>query len=752
MELFRETVLGTIVTELAVFTNTSAEKLISGYQDLFGRYVDTGKLQGLLEASMPKENWKMIQRARRLALGDKEPGSRPVSPLRSVFSDLSPDGSCPRVMYYTPEELSVDNTIPMPGYKVKTCGFKKLRDRFFREMDLLVQSSPKDFDSFLIVLDTLMKKYLWSIPAAGKGSEDISLYDSVKTAVAITAALIKADYRDVPYIMAAGQLSGFQNYIFAASKAGAKGAAARLCSRSFYMDTVVSALAHFIIHKFKLPMLNILMLSHGRFYILLPFIKDAEQILAEAEKSAAEFLYKKFSGSLSFELVWERVSDEGILHYSDTITRLYGRIKRKKNQFLKTVLTENGRWNPDRFIVCHDLLHKSMCTACRSAFAKSGERMCANCEIDTEIGRRLPQIRQFSFSRGKGQYELLDGYYLNLEDRKEDREDYLTMVSDSAVSSGMYDMPFAIYHTAYHAPVKYTGYSAEIKTFHETAGRARGCKKLGILKMAVDMPDLLPSEELQRDGMDTDAISRLHTLYRMLELFFHAHLHSTAEKVCKDIYCVFSGRDRLLLIGPWSEMPGLAIEIHKKFREFTGFHPCITLSAAICTADGRGHISARADNCGKRLEEVRRKINDTGCPDKGRGSGIYFLGESMPWEDFEKQIGIGERFAAAIRNVGSEVVRRLGNYSRMYRDYLNTGSMDSLMFLPMLSADMAENSDIIRKNRWFENYIGYLYKKASNYRQVEKEFYYAEFSIKYALQLTEGTAGNEIRADYYNKR
>ena len=88
----------------------------------------------------------------------------------------------------------------------------------------------------------------------------------------------------------------------------------------------------------------------------------------------------------------------------------------------------------------------------------------------------------------------------------------------------------------------------------------------------------------------------------------------------------------------------------------------------------------------------------------------------------------------------------------MYRDYLNTGSMDSLMFLPMLSADMAENSDIIRKNRWFENYIGYLYKKASNYRQVEKEFYYAEFSIKYALQLTEGTAGNEIRADYYNKR
>ena len=41
MELFRETVLGTIVTELAVFTNTSAEKLISGYQDLFGRYVDT---------------------------------------------------------------------------------------------------------------------------------------------------------------------------------------------------------------------------------------------------------------------------------------------------------------------------------------------------------------------------------------------------------------------------------------------------------------------------------------------------------------------------------------------------------------------------------------------------------------------------------------------------------------------------------------------------------------------------------------
>ncbi len=752
MELFRETILGTIVTELAVFANTSAEKFIFRYQDLFGRYVDTEKLQVLLEASMPKENWKIIQRARRLSLGGEEPGSRPVSPLRSVFSDLSPDGSCPGAMYYNPGELSVHNTIPVPGYKVKTCGFSKLRAQFFSEMDLLIPNSPENFDSFLIVLDILMKKYLWGIPAAGNGNEDISLYDSIKTAVAITAALVKAAHRDVPYIIAAGQLSGLQNYVFAVSGTGAEGSAARLCSRSFYMNAVISALAHLMIHKFKVPMSNILMLFNSRFYILLPFTEDAEQRLAESEKSTAEFLYKKFSGSLSFELVWEQVSDEGILHYSDTITRLYSRIERKKNQFLKTVLTEDGRWNPDRFIVCHDLFHKSMCTACGSAFANAGESMCENCKMDTEIGRKLPQIRQFSFSRGKGQYELLDGYYLNLEDREEDRVDYLTIVSDSAAEGGMYDRPFAIYHAAYHGPVRYTGYSAEIKAFHETARRSRGCKKLGILKMAVDMPDPLLSEELQRGRMNADAISRINTLYRMLELFFHVHLHSITEKVCKNIYSVFSGRDRLLLIGPWSEMPGLAIEIHKKFSEFTGFHPYITLSAAICKADGPGHISARADNCGKRLEEVQRKIKETIYPDEGRGGGIYFLGESMSWEDFEKQISIGERFASAIRNVGSAAVKRLGNYSRMYRDYLNTGAPDKLMFLPMLSADMAENSDIIRKNRWLENYVGYLYKKASNYRQIEKEFYYAEFSIKYALYLTEGTAGNEIRADYYNKR
>ncbi len=255
--------------------------------------------------------------------------------------------------------------------------------------------------------------------------------------------------------MAAGHFSGIQKYIFLVSKVGTGGVAKRLRSRSFYVNAMISALAHCIVHKFEIPLLNILMLTGGKFYILLPNTDDAETILREIETSVTEYLYNKFKGNLSFELVWERMADEGIYNYSSTITRLSSEIDRKKNQLLKSVLTENGQWIPENFIVYDDLFHKSMCTACRSALVDAGKEMCDNCENDTEIGAKLPKIKQFSFSRDKGQYELLEGYYLNLDE--EDSAPYLTMKLNQADIGGMYDRPVTMYYAVNNVPVKDTG-------------------------------------------------------------------------------------------------------------------------------------------------------------------------------------------------------------------------------------------------------------------------------------------------------
>jgi len=664
-----------------------------------------------------------------------------MNPLCSVFSNLSLDGSYPnKKMYYAPAELFMENIIPISSGRIKNCDYKKVREQFFYELDLLQQSFPDGFEDFLIVFDTLMKKYLWGIPATQNEQEDVSLYDYIKTTIAITAALLKSENRNKPYVMTAGHFSGIQKYIFQVSKVGSGGVAKRLRSRSFYVNAMISALAHCIVHKFGLPLINILMLTGGKFYILLPNMDDTERILLEIEENITEFLYKKFKGNLSFELVWEKIGDTGIYNYSGTVAELSAAIDRKKNQLLKTVLTGKGQWNPERFLVYDDLFHKSMCTSCRSALVDEKEDMCRNCKNDTEIGGRLPKIRQFSFSRGNGQYELIEGYYLNL-DMEDIAGTYLIMKLNDPDISGMYNTPISIYYAVNNVPVKESGMKGqrdffEVKTFNEIADGAKGCKKIGILKADVDTLGFLFSEGLQREDRNMGTIARVNTLSRMLELFFNGYLHEIIATKYKNVYCVFAGGDDLFLLGPWNEMPELAIEINKKFHEYTGFNPCITLSVAICTANGNGHISTLAEYCEQKLSQVKRSINPMVYPDKGGRNGVCFLDTFMVWEDFEAQIETGKKLARAYSDVGAAMIRRIGDYSRMYQDYQETMNVDSLMFLPMFHYDMQRNFDVIKWNKWFRDYCNNLYREASDYRKLKKEVYFAEFSVKYAFYLT----------------
>ena len=304
-----------------------------------------------------------------------------------------------------------------------------------------------------------------------------------------------------------------------------------------------------------------------------------------------------------------------------------------------------------------------------------GEDMCRNCENDTEIGGKLPKIKQFSFSRGKGQYELIEGYYLNLDE--DTAEPYLVMRLNDSDISGMYSRPVTVYYAVNNVPVRDSGTngqrgSFEVKTFGEIADGAKGCKKIGILKADVDTLGFLFSEGLQREDRNMGTIARVNTLSRMLELFFNGYLHEIIATKYKNVYCVFAGGDDLFLLGPWNEMPELAIEINKKFHEYTGFNPCTTLSAAICTANGNGHISTLAEYCEQKLSQVKKRINPVVYPDKGGRNGVYFLDEFMVWEDFETQIAIGRKISSAYRKVGASAIRRVGEYSHMYQEYQKT--------------------------------------------------------------------------------
>lgn len=126
IELYKETILSMIITELAAFEDVTEKEFFLKYEKLFEKYTDITKLKEMLEKRLPLENWEIIERAKRLAFGNTDSSEKQESmnPLCSIFSNLSLDGTYPeKKMYYAPAKLSMENTIPLPGSRVKGCHY-----------------------------------------------------------------------------------------------------------------------------------------------------------------------------------------------------------------------------------------------------------------------------------------------------------------------------------------------------------------------------------------------------------------------------------------------------------------------------------------------------------------------------------------------------------------------------------------------------------------------------------------------------
>ena len=108
----------------------------------------------------------------------------------------------------------------------------------------------------------------------------------------------------------------------------------------------------------------------------------------------------------------------------------------------------------------------------------------------------------------------------------------------------------------------------------------------------------------------------------------------------------------------------------------------------------------------------------------------------MSWEDLKKQLKCGDDLVRAIPTVGISFLKRLAIYSNMYQEYLKDKDTEKLVFLPLFFNDMKRNLSTLKNAPQFLQYCDSLYKKVSDHNRIEKEFYYLELSVKYALHLT----------------
>lgn len=743
MPSYSELYFGALLCDFPCFYNRPVEGFLKKYNSLFARYCDVEAVSEIAALSPARKESETVKAARNLSLfqcRDQSDGKG----LASVFSFLTAgETDAPERKYYPVAMMDMHAIFPQ---KEAIADDRGQAAAFEKEMDAVAANPPADENAFMTVLDTVLKKYLWCVPI--KPGDDISLYDHLKMTAAITVCLHAAG-TEQPYKLVAGDFSGIQNYIFSVSKTGTKGVAKRLRARSFYVDATVTVLAHALTDRFQVPKANILMLTGGKFYLLLPNTADSDAKLEAFRREADTCFYNAFHGEISVNLAWLNIGPEGLENYSAAITELSRRLSQQKNRQFSDVLVKSGLWDETAFVIADDLHGKTLCPACRRNLVKapeSGEAArCAMCEAHTRLGQELPHAGYIVYSRGSGEYRLFGDYYMTPAQKpKAVPGAYLVeQLNCWDIAPALWRMPLAVRVMANNLPVDEQG---EVMTFSDLAQKAAGTKKLGVLKADVDNLGYLFSDGLRTKDRHYGTISRVATMSRMLEWFFSGYVYKILRESFPDVYSVFSGGDDLFLIGPWDKLPDLARRLQRDFRTFAAENPAVTLSAAICVAAPKTHIASLAELCEERLKQVKSNAPEAVYPGKGGRNGVYFMDEIFSWEDFSNQLDNGKKLAELPETVNISVLRRIAQYSAMYRKFLRTHDPFCLMFQPLFHYDRRRNYDKIKGEQasWFFEYAERLSANAANYKVIKKDLYFAAACVRYALNKTKEVRGNGL--------
>lgn len=658
--------------------------------------------------------------------------------LQSVFCRLrvSKDDDT-QAQYYPCCPLTL--TAPFPGAPCR-----ELPDDVLvpldRELETAAQNPPKSADDFFILLDTLLKKHLWCVPAESGPGVDVSLYDKMRSTSAIAVCLEDAGVSQEPFLLLAADFSGIQNYIFAVARTNVKGVAKRLRARSFLVDAMIQSLAYQICEKTEVPYGNILMLTGGKFYILLPNKSSVLSQLNAVRQTLEEDLFQRFYGDISVNLAWVTFGDEGLIDYSATITELSRRLREEKSRAFRSVLTDEAGWREDRFPLVNDLARKHGCPSCGRRLMDKRLEICPDCRRQEELGGKLAVASQLWFSREGGEFQLWPRCFLSFS-RSGARGPLIRVeqLNKWEIPPEMTCFPLGVRLMANNLP---KGAGGEPLTFDDMAERASGSKRITVLKADVDNLGYLFADGMREGNRHYGTISRVSTLSRLLEMFFSGYISHLLKTEYPGVYSVFSGGDDLFLIGPWDVMPKMALRIQRAFSAFSGHNPCVTLSAALYTAGPKTNIALLAEQSEQELKRVKNSAPQALYPGKPGRNGVSFLGDVFSWEDLAAQLDNIEALRPAVGAVNVSILRRVAQYSDMYRSFLLDHDVLGLMFEPLLHYDQARNYKDVPP--FFLEYVQELPKNAADYRTVNRDLYFARSVVACILNQTKEERKNGV--------
>lgn len=552
----------------------------------------------------------------------------------------------------------------------------------------------------------LMRKYASTLPNT-YGEAGVSLFEQWKMVAALVQISDSTDKTPKALGLVGGDIPGIQRTI---NLVTSKGAAKAMRGRSAFIQLLGFALVQRLLSELDLCEANVVYDAGGNFVLLTGWNEDLPRQVADVSMAVNEVLlagvgqgkarFDGFHGDLAVALGVAPLPI-GALSAADQVVDASGKIESLWQQHEKLVKDAVARAKERPF---GDLAQASddgwrqlfepepsetdeFCAVCRRQRRKDERFVPLDADAPEDISVRATQqcpecdgFKQLAEGLGRGAHLMIDeqepaevagwqralhvvsGRWYSIGDDKSMGDVSLALDLDGFPKERV-DGFKLLAHT--------TPRTGKIIKPNDVLAEASqgGTKRLGVLRMDVDdLGNLVVHGLPVRSPMATAELSAV------LERFFAGWLDRICQRVDERqdlFYVLFAGGDDLLVLGPWSYMPLLALEIRDDFAQYTGRHPAIHLSAGIAVVGGKAPLYAAADEAHEALAAAKHL--DSGMPQAKNA--ISFLGRPYHWNDFEVVVDLQQRIAGLVEEQGlpTSLITRLQAIERRFQEDAEKG-------------------------------------------------------------------------------
>ena len=489
----------------------------------------------------------------------------------------------------------------------------------------------------------LLNKYLVTVPASTYGGvkSAVSLFDHLKISSAIASCLYdKTCYDQEMFYMLEIDVSGIQSFIYQVVEgSGTKpGLSKALRGRSILVGLITNAISYAFLNEFGLTVSNILFNTGGGSMILLPYNQSIEKRVMDLSKKIRKSLFDFFQTDITFVNAMLPVNKKELETFqTDKAIELKSLLGRNKMRKYQDIIDD-----ADFFFDKIDF--NSKCNTCGRV---SKSEQCFICKMVEKISQIYTKnesfgiVYDFNKTIDIKNIETLDLGFVRLlfiNDKSYLIDDEISWYVDSINNFGFGNEIM----TANDVPLdKDSNTILSFEKILKLTPEEYGDKKLAILKMDVDNLGGIFAFGLKASDKPRvqRSISKYVTMSRLMEFFFGHEIKNICREVSLKIneniddkvkngtmfYINYAGGDDLVIIGSAYSIVELALEIHKRFTEFTN-NKNITISGGINFQNDKKPI-----RFGVQMAEEALSMSKNG--DK---NAITLLDTTVPFVEFEE--------------------------------------------------------------------------------------------------------------------